>query len=164
MVLLFLAVHPVEAQGDRELGVAVAGVSVTDFETVRVASGNADGSVFLRMHLREDVFIEPELGFTLVTDGEAMITILNPAFHVGHHFGPRDRGGWFVAGHLAGQVVRFDDVDDVRHGDYAGGASAGYWLPLLDGHASTRIEGRIRHWIDSSTTTMSLSLKAALIF
>ena len=165
LALVAVALAPLAAQDrNREIGFAVGGVTVTDFETVRFASGNAEGSVFLRIHVWNRLFVEPEVGFVVITDGDATLAILNPAFHLGRQFSPRDRPGWFAAGHVAGQVVRVFDFEDEQQADVGAGATTGYWVPVLDGHASIRVEALFRRWFDSSTSTLSLVAKVALVW
>ncbi|HZD04138.1 MAG TPA: hypothetical protein VE173_04445, partial [Longimicrobiales bacterium] len=57
----------------------------------------------------------------------------------------------------------FDVMDD-RHGDVAAGVSAGYRLPILDSHASLRLEGRFRRWFDAGSSSLAVIGKVALVW
>lgn len=143
----------------RELGFAVVGLS-TDFESLRLATGNQDGSVSLRLGLSPVVFVEPELGLVLLTEGGATVAIVNPSIHLGTYLEAPDGPTWFYSGHLAAQWVRLDGQGG---GDVAVGATLGHRSPFLDGRASLRLEGRVRHWFDASTQTLSVVVKVGLL-
>ena len=162
VALMLGAARPVPAQQHArlEVGVTLADINVVDFDFLRVATGNADGSVFVRIYLSEELFVEPEASFVFVGDGAGTISVLTPAVNIGRRFVRAGRAGaWFLAGHVAAQLVEVDGV----HGDAAVGGAVGYWKPVLDRHASVRVEGRVRHWIDADVSTLGVALKIALL-